>query len=63
MTKEKQVTIKMDARQAAAVRQALFESTRGYTYDPVCVPARVVDLREVIRNIDDNIGTVLGVGE
>ena len=38
MSKEKQVTIKMDARAAAAVRQVLFESQRGYTYDEVSVP-------------------------
>ena len=53
----------MDARQAAAVRQALFESQKGYTYDPTCVPPRVVDIREVIRDIDDNLGAVLGVNE
>ena len=61
MSEDKNVIIKMDARQAAAVRQALFEATKGYTYDPVCVPPRVVDIREVIRDIDDNIGAVLGV--
>ena len=61
MSEEKLVTIKMDARQAAAVRQALFEATKGFTYDPICVPARVVDIREVIRDLDDNIGAVLGV--
>ena len=53
----------MDARQAAAVRQVLFESQKGYTYDPTCVPARVADIREVIRDIDDNLGAVLGVNE
>ena len=63
MSKEKKITIKMDARQAAAVRQALFESQKGYTYDPTCVPPRVVDIREVIRDIDDNLGAVLGVNE
>ena len=61
MSKEKKVTIKMDARQAAAVRQILFESQKGYTYDPTCVPERVSDIRDVIRDIDDNIGAVLGV--
>ena len=61
MSKEKKVTIKMDARQAAAIRQVLFESQKGYTYDPTCVPERVVDIRDVIRDIDDNIGAVLGV--
>ena len=63
MSKEKKVTIKMNARQAAAVRQVLFDSQKGYTYDPTCVPERVVDIREVIRDIDDNLGAVLGVNE
>ena len=61
MTKEKQVTIKMDVRSAAAVRQILFESQKGYTYDEVSVPPRILDIRAVIQNIDDNIGAVLGV--
>ena len=51
----------MDARQAAAVRQVLFESQKGYTYDPASVPARVADIREVILDIDDNLSAVLGV--
>lgn len=61
MTKEKQVTLKMDARCAAAVRQILFESQKGYTYDEASVPPRINDIRNVIRDIDDAIGTVLGV--
>ena len=61
MTKEKQVTVKMDARAAAAVRQVLFEAQRGYTYDEVSVPPRVADIRSVIQSIDDSIGAVLGV--
>jgi len=60
MTKEKQVTFKMDARTAAAVRQVLFESQRGYTYDEVSVPPRIADIRSVIQSIDDNLGAVLG---
>jgi hypothetical protein len=61
MTKEKKVTIKMDVRTAAAVRQVLFESQKGYTYDDVSVPPRISDIRSVIRDIDDNIESVLGV--
>jgi hypothetical protein len=61
MTKEKQVTIKMDARTAAAVRQVLFDAQKGYTYDEVSVPPRVSDIRGVIQDLDDNIGVVLGV--
>ena len=49
MTKEKQVTVKMNARQAAAVRQILFESQKGYTYDEVSVPPRIADVRAVIQ--------------
>jgi hypothetical protein len=59
MTKEKQVTIKMSARCAAAVRQVLFESQRGYSYE--YVPERITDIRTVIQDIDDSIGSVLGV--
>lgn len=61
MTKEKQVTIKMDARTAAAVRQVLFDSQKGYTYDEVSIPPRISDIRSVIQDIDDNIGAALGV--
>jgi hypothetical protein len=60
MTKEKKVTIKMDARCAAAVRQVLFEAQQGYTYDEVSVPPRISDIRTVIQDIDDGIGAVLG---
>ena len=60
MTKEKQVTIKMDARAAAAVRQVLFDSQKGYTYDEASVPPRVVDIRAVIQDLDESIESVLG---
>ena len=61
MTKEKQVTIKMDARTAAAVRQVLFDSQKGYTYNEVSVPPRIADIRGVIQQLDDNIGAALSV--
>jgi len=60
MTKEKQVTIKMDARSAAAVRQILFDAQKGYTYDEVSVPPRISDVREVIKQLDESIGSVVG---
>lgn len=60
MTEEKQVTLKLDARAAAAVRQVLFESQLGYTYTEGNIPPRIADIRSVIRDIDDNIGAVLG---
>jgi len=61
VSKEKQVTLKLDARTAAAVRQVLFDAQKGYTYDEVSVPPRVTDIRNVIQDLDDNIGAVLGV--
>ena len=61
MTKEKQITVKMDARAAAAVRQVLFDAQKGYTYDEVSVPPRIADIRSVVQSIDDSIGAVLGV--
>jgi len=61
VTKEKQVTIKLDARSAAAVRQVLFDAQKGYTYDEVSIPPRISDIREVIQQLDDNIASVLGV--
>ena len=60
MTKEKQVTIKVDARAAAAVRQVLFDAQKGYTYDEVSVPPRVSDIRDVIQQLDDNISISIG---
>jgi hypothetical protein len=57
----KKVTVKMDARCAAAVRQVLFEAQQGYTYDELSVPPRISDIRAVIQDIDDNIGAVIGV--
>ena len=55
MTKEKEITIKMDTRTAAAIRQILFESQRGYTYDEHSVPPRIADIRLVIQTLDDEI--------
>jgi len=61
VTKEKLVTVKMDARAAAAVRQVLFDAQKGYTYDEVSVPPRIADIRSVVQQLDDNTGAVLGV--
>lgn len=59
MTKQKQISIKMDVRSAAAVRQVLFESQRGYTYDVVSVPPRIADIRSVIEDIDTSINNII----
>jgi|TARA_Y100000996_G_scaffold409986_1_gene391548 hypothetical protein len=49
------ITINMDVRSAASVRQALFDEQKRYTYDPKCVPPRIVEIRNVINDIDEQI--------
>jgi hypothetical protein len=53
----KKVTIDMPVRAAAAVRQVLFESQKGYGTE--YVPDRVFEIREVITDLDDAITQVL----
>ena len=55
MTKETGVTLNLDVRAAAAVRQVLFDAQKGYTYDEVSIPPRVVDIRLVIVQLDKEI--------
>ena len=57
MTKEKQVTIKMDVRSAAAVRQVLFEHQKGHSYE--FASERITDIRNVIRELDNKIGEIV----
>ena len=47
----------MPVRAAAAVRQVLFESQKGYGTE--YVPDRVFEIREVITDLDDAISQVL----
>ena len=56
----KSVTIKMDVRSAAAVRQLLFEHQKGYTYDENSVPPRISEIRSVIVDLDEKIGAIVG---
>lgn len=57
MTKDKKVTLKIDVRSAAAVRQILFESQSGYSYEHV--PERITDIRTVIQDLDSKISEVV----
>jgi hypothetical protein len=59
MTKDKKVSIQLDVRAAAAVRQILFDAQRGYTTDVNTVPPRIFDIREVIADLDDAIAQVV----
>ena len=53
------VSIEMDVRSAAAVRQVLFDSQRGYTTDINTTPTRIFEIREVIADLDDAIDRVV----
>ena len=52
------VSVSMSVYQAAAVRQVLFESQKGYTNSPAC-PERVLEIRQVITDLDDSISSVV----
>ena len=49
------VTLELDVRTAAAVRESLFRDTKVYTYDEKSCPQRVNDIRTVIVSIDEQI--------
>ncbi|MFZ9876164.1 MAG: hypothetical protein ACO3EY_03795 [Candidatus Nanopelagicales bacterium] len=59
MTKVNKVKLEIDVRSAAAVRQVLFESQKGYTNNINTVPPRIFDIREVIADLDDAISQVM----
>jgi hypothetical protein len=59
MSKEKQLTLKLDVRSAASVRQILFDHQKGYTYNESCVPERILDIRSVIQDIDNSLESIL----
>jgi len=46
------ITLELDTQTAVYVMQSLVDSQKGYTINPVCVPSRIVKIREVIEQID-----------
>ena len=57
MTKEKQVTIKMDVRTSLEVLQILDGATAGYSKE--YAPERIVRLREVMEQLDTELEKVI----
>ena len=49
------ITLNMDVRSAAAIRQVLFKEQDIYTHDPTCTPPRIVEIRNVIADMDEQI--------
>lgn len=57
MTKEKQITVKVDAQTGLELLQVLDGATYGYSKE--FAPERIVRLREVMNNLSDNLQNVL----
>jgi hypothetical protein len=57
MTKENQVTIKMDVRTALEVLQVLDGATAGYSKE--YAPERIARLREVMEQLDTELEKVI----
>ncbi len=49
------ITLNLDVKSAAAIRHVLFQEQKIYTSDPVCVPSRIVEIRNVIADLDSQI--------
>ena len=49
------IKLEIDVVSAVSVRHILFKEQENYTYDPSCVPPRIVKIREVISSLDEQI--------
>jgi len=49
------VTLELDIRTAAAIRESLFRDTKIYSYDEKFCPQRVNDIRNAIVSLDEQI--------
>jgi len=49
------ITLNLDVKSAAAIRQVLFDEQKIYTYDSKSVPPRIVEIRNVIVDLDEQI--------
>ena len=49
------INLSLDVKSAAAIRQVLFDEQKVYTYDPVSVPSRIIEIRDVINDLDEQI--------
>lgn len=53
------ITLNLDVRSAAAIRHVLFQEQKIYTYDPVSAPPRITEIRNVIKELDEQIEKAL----
>lgn len=57
MTKEKQVTLKLDSKTALELLQVLDSSVAGYSKE--FAPERVVRLRDLMNNLDQELEKII----
>lgn len=58
MSNRSKIKLNIDIQVAAIIRQVLFESQKGYSYE--FPTTRIEIIREVIRKIDEEIDAILG---
>ena len=49
------INLELEVKNAAAIRHVLYKEQERYTYDPACVPERIVHIRETIQTLDKQI--------
>tara|TARA_B100000900_G_scaffold380388_1_gene366060 strand:+ start:545 stop:730 length:186 start_codon:yes stop_codon:yes gene_type:complete len=49
------ITLNLDIKTAAAIRHVLFQEQKIYTYDQTCVPPRIIEIRNLINDLDEQI--------
>jgi hypothetical protein len=53
------ISLNLDVKSAIAIRQVLFDEQKIYTYDPKSVPPRIIEIRNVINDLDEQIEEAL----
>ena len=49
------IKLELEVKNAASIRHVLFKEQERYTYNSVCVPQRILDIRETIVELDRQI--------
>ena len=49
------IKLELEVKNAASIRHVLFKEQERYTYNSVCVPQRILDIRETIVELDKQI--------
>ena len=53
------ISLNLDVKSAIAIRQVLFDEQKIYTYDPKSVPPRIIEIRNAINDLDEQIEEAL----